>query len=187
MANDDGAARLPSGAREFAEGAGGFEHRRGAAAGIGRAVNPGVMMIAEHDPFVIGGAAELGDHVVDWPLLVIHDELHVNFGVAGAEVIGEREAALPIGGNGFSGEIAEDYGGILRVDRHGGDAREAGGVGGRETLCVRRGGNAGRERIAGIDLGVDDGAALDAADRAPGAVGERVALRGAVVLGDRSK
>ena len=53
---------------------------------------------------------------------------------------------------------------------------------GVRRLASGSGGNAGRERVAGIELRVDDGAALDAAHRAPGAVGECVALRGAVVF-----
>ena len=50
---------------QFAERARGFQHRRGAAAGIHRAINPRIVMIAEHDPFAVVRAVQLRDHVVD--------------------------------------------------------------------------------------------------------------------------
>ena len=183
FADDDRAARLPASTSKFAERASRFEHRGCAAAGIGGAENPRVVMIAEHHPFVVGCAAQFGDHVVDRPLLIVHHELHVNFGVARAEVIRERQTALPVRGNGCAAEIAENHSGILCVDRHGGNVRKIRGVGGREALGGCRGGDAGRERIAGINLRVNNRAALDAAHRTPRTVRECVALRVAVVLG----
>ncbi len=50
-----------------------------------------------------------------------------------------------------------------------------------ETLCVFRGADSGRERIAGIERHIHHAAALYAVAWAPGAVGENVALSVAVV------
>src|SRR5579875_2589464 len=78
--------------------------------------------------------------------------------------------------------MLEDDGSILRADGQRGNMREAGGIGGRNALGARQGWDFGGERVARIDLRIENRAALNSAERTPGTVGERVAGGEAVLL-----
>ena len=109
------------------------------------------------------------NHVVKRALGVIHHQLHVDLRVARAtHVVRERKAALPTGRDVLAPKAFEDDGGILRVDRHRRNVRQVrSGVGGSEALGIRHRGHSGRQRIARVDLRVEDRAALNAAHRPP--------------------
>ena len=140
-------------------------------------------MITQDDPFAVIGAAQFRDDVVERALLIIHHQLHVRDGCAGPDVIGKRQAALPLARDVRAAEIREDCGSVLRIDGHSWNVRKIRGVGGREALGIGSCGHSRRERVAGINLCVFHGAALDAGHGAPGAVGEHVARNVAVVFG----
>ncbi len=93
-ADDEGAAGAHAVFREFAEGAREFHHAGGAAAGIDAAEDPGVAVIAEHDPFVgqFGAADAAFDHVVGLDA-VVHLDFQMDFHAVAAEVILDGQAA----------------------------------------------------------------------------------------------
>ena len=94
-ADDEGAARAHAFFRELAEGAREFHHACGAAGGIDAAEDPGVAVIAEHDPFVghFGAADAAFDHVVGLDA-VVHFDLQMDFHAVAAEVILESAGRL---------------------------------------------------------------------------------------------
>ena len=66
-ADDDGACGLPALLEEVAEAVDGFEHGGGAGAGVDRAVDPGVAVVAGDDPVVFLGGVGAGDGADDVP------------------------------------------------------------------------------------------------------------------------
>src|SRR5438067_10106830 len=75
---DDGAPRTPAASGQLADGARFFEHGHLTADRIRRAVHPGVVMIAAHDPLIGAIAArQAGDDVACRHELPIECELHV--------------------------------------------------------------------------------------------------------------
>ncbi len=168
----------------------GFEHGGGAGVGVDGAVDPGVAMVAGDDPGVLVfgvGAVDGADHVPDGAELVVLLEVHVDLDRAGAaEMVGERQAALPLMRDVGAVEGFEDGRGVLvaeRVDRDGrlvhfgrvGDALGVGEVG--------RGGYAGGFGVAGVERKKLDRPALDGGVGAHGAAGVLVAADVAVVGG----
>ena len=168
----------------------GLEHGGGAAVGVGRAVDPGVAMVAGDDP--VSGS----DRCRDLPMTSQMVRRRVSCSrrmwtvtVPGAaEVIGEGEPSLPVVRRlldrraragwvrrrrrraGLTGMLGRSYCSL--------SLRDALGVG-----QVGRGGDAGRGGIAGIDGQELHGAALHGGVGAVGALGIHVALEVAVVGG----
>ncbi len=96
-AEDERALRLPSRLQQFADAVYRFEHRRGAAVGIDRAIDPGVAMIAGDHPFVGQfAAAHAADHVPQRAELIVLLEMHLHLRRPGTDVIGEGQRALPL-------------------------------------------------------------------------------------------
>ena len=169
-----------------------FEHGGGAAVGVYGAVDPGVAMIAGDDPVVFlvrVGAVDGADDVPDGANFVVLHEVHVDFyGAGAAEVIGEREAALPFARSCGAVEGGEDRRGVLIGERVGGDGGlvELGGVGDAGGVGeVGGGGDAGSLRVAGVEREELHAAALDGGGGAIGAARVHVAAGVAVVGGVR--
>ena len=114
--------------------------------------------------------------------MIIHLELHAHGRIAGPNVISERQSALPALGDVWAAKILKYRSGILSVDRECGDAREIGSIGWGNSRGIKRSGNTRREWIAGINLRIEDRAALNAAHRTPGAAREWIAGHVAVIL-----
>ena len=76
---DDGAPRTPATSGQLADGARFLEHGDLPADGVRSAVDPGVVMIAAHDPLIGAIAArQTGDDVARRHELPIERELHVH-------------------------------------------------------------------------------------------------------------
>src|SRR4029077_5834753 len=85
---------------QFAQGAGEFHHAGGAAGGIDAAEDPGVAVIAHHDPF-IGQvrAADTAFYDVIRLDAVVHFDFETGLHPAAAEVVVERQTPLPVFGS----------------------------------------------------------------------------------------
>ena len=176
-ADNDGAPRTYSLFRQLSQGAGQFHHRCGAAAGVDAAEDPGVAVIAEHDPFVgqLRAANAAFDHVVGLSGIV-HLDLHVHAHALAAEVILDGQPALPVVGGDRAVHISEQGLGVVPGKRQRHDLRNRNCFLDGNALGAGNGGPSGGERIAGHHEVVSDGAALNVILGAPGAVGSDFAL-----------
>ena len=101
---DDGALRLPALLEQFAERARFFEHGDHAGDRIFGAIHPGVVVIAADDPLVgKRRARNFRDHVVDGLDVPVGFHFQVNLRGAGADAIGDAEAAAPAVGSDAAG------------------------------------------------------------------------------------
>src|SRR5437667_6258775 len=116
--------RTPTGFRELADRFRFLEHGYLTAQRIARAVDPGIVMIAAHDP-LIGAIAsrQTRDDVARRNHLPIKFELHVNAPGTGTEVIGDRKSATPVGGRDRTAEMAQPRPGIAVRNRGQRDVR----------------------------------------------------------------
>ncbi len=115
---DDGPLRLPPLLDGRPERPAHLQGRRRAAPGVDRAVDPGVAVVADHDPAVgLDLPLELGDHVPDRPDLVVHLDRHADLHRPRADVVRDRQAPLPAGGDVGPAHRFEDRPGRLVADR----------------------------------------------------------------------
>src|ERR1039458_10191972 len=187
-AEDDGAARPPALVNESTEATNGFKHGGGTAGRINCAIDPRIAVIAEDDRCAgILRALDFPDDIPDDAALVVLLGDEVDFYAAGAEVIAERQCALPGLRNPRPCEGLENGCGIVEAERNRDDARldaiGTGDIGGASRVRqIERGSDAGSFGIAGIPENVIHRAALDASVGTPGTDGIGVALVKAVVL-----
>ena len=164
---DDGALRASSRswrARPAARASAQLGHH--AAERVGGAVDPGVVMVAADHPLVGPlGAGDAGDHVVDRLQVPVERQLEVDLRRAGAEVVGDRQAAAPVLGRHRAGHRLEQRQGVAVGDRQHGDLGQRRRVLEVEPLGVLGGADARGERIARVGRHVGHRAALDAAGR----------------------
>ena len=108
----------------LAESAGEFHHRGGAAGGIDAAEDPGVAVIAHHDPFVgqLCAADAAFDDVVGLGA-VVHLDLEMDFHALAAEVILNRQSALPVLRSERAVQIFEQRLGVVPGERQRHDLR----------------------------------------------------------------
>ncbi len=173
---DDGAFGPPAGLEQTAQRAGLIQQRHLSRSRIAGAGHPAVMVIAAHHPLVgILRALNGGDHVIDRLQVPVRLHRQMHRLRAGADAIGDGQRAAPAPGRDRSIHRRQKH---LRVgignrqrrnfeDRWGGFTRQA--------LGVLGGGDARRERIAGIKHHVHRGAALDALRRTHRPLGVDVA------------
>src|SRR5579864_9706375 len=87
----------------------GFEHCRGAALGIDRTVDPSIAVIArEHHRVRPGAAANRADHVPNGSKLKILLQMQLHPYRSRPHVIVEWQAAFPVAGYGWAGEMLQD-------------------------------------------------------------------------------
>ena len=123
-ANDNRAPRTRSLPRQLSECAGQFHHGCGAAAGVNAAEDPGVAVIAEHDPLVgqLRAANAALDHVVRLSR-IIHLDLHMHAYALAAKVIFDRQSALPVRWSQWTVHIREQWFGVVPGERQRHDLR----------------------------------------------------------------
>ena len=169
---------------------GGFEHGRGAAVGVDRAVDPSVAVVAGDDPSVMRfgvGAFNGADDVPDGAQLVVLLEMHVHLHrIRAAEMVGEGQAALPVMRHVRAGHGFKNGGCIFVAERVDRDRRlvHFGRVG--DALGVRQIGRRSDARgfgIARVKRHELYGAALHGGVRTHGTARVLVAARVAVVGG----
>ena len=114
----------------------------------------------------------------------VHVDFYVNFHRAG-ESIRDRQSALPILWRLGPVHILEKRLGIPPRKRQRGNLRKRARFFRRDVFCTGDGSPTRGRGIAGHDVIVSDGAALDMAFRAPRAVGKNLAARGTVFGGIR--
>ena len=101
---------------------------------------------------------------------------------SGAEAIGDRQAAAPVGGDGRAGQRREQRLGVPVRDRHHRNLGQRRRIFDRKACGAGSRPDAGRQRIARIDRHVHHAAALRAVGRAHRALRKHVADAVAVVL-----
>ncbi len=156
VTNHNGSPRLPTGSHKLTKSTPSFQHGRSAASRVGRAENPRIMVIAENHPFVVVGAMQLGDHVINRAFRVIHRNLHVQLRAPGPHVIGKRKPSLPAPRYMPARKILQNERRIPGADRHRGNMRQ------RRRVCrqnmARRGirSNTRSQRIARMKLRIEN-------------------------------
>ncbi len=111
----------------------------------------------------------------------VHVDLDVQLCRAGADVVGDGERALPVRRCDRSAEVFEDRLRIAPGHRHGRNPRHRTRLVHWNSLRPVKRRPARRQRVAGDDEVVGDGAALDVTRRAPRTLREDVALAVAVI------
>ena len=101
-----------------------FEHGRGAATRIHRAVDPRIAVVAHHHPLArIFRTLDLADYIPDDPALVILLRNQVNLHAAGAEMIAEGKRTLPALRHARPLQSLQNGCGIVVADGDGDDLR----------------------------------------------------------------
>ncbi len=122
---DDRAPGLPAVFHGCTQRVAHLERGCGSAAGIDRAVDPGVAMVADHDPAIgLDCAGEGRDDVPDLSDVVFHRDGHRDLGGSRADVIGQRQTSLPAGGDVGTGENFQNLVGRFVAERERGNCRE---------------------------------------------------------------
>ena len=163
----DRAPRPPSLLEERTVRARLLEQRDRARHGILGAVDPGVVVIAPHDPFVgPGGAGDPGDHVVRRDDPPVEAELEMDSRRAGSDVIGDRQSPGPPGRRGPAADRGEQRLRIGPGERLNWNRRERRRLGSVEPLRVLRRADPGGQRVADEERHVHHAPALHALPRA---------------------
>ena len=169
---------------QFTHGASFFEDSVEPGDRIFGAVDPRVVVIAAHHPFIgRSGTGNFCDDVVDGLDVPIRFHFEVHFRRAGADAVSHAESAAPIGGSDASGERGEKRLRVAVRNREHGNFCDRRRFFDLEALRVFRCADAGSERIAGVERHVGDAAALDSVFRTPRALRKCFALREAVFVG----
>ncbi len=126
-----------------------------------RAVHPGVVVIAAHDPLIRRfGPLDRGDHVVDRLGIPVELRPEVHPRRSGSDVVGERQRPAPLPWRHRAAERSQQRLRIGVGDRQHGDPGERGSVGERQARRAGSGPRAGRQRIARVGGHVGHAAAL---------------------------
>src|SRR6202041_672822 len=170
---DDGPTRTCSSFCQLSQGSGQFHHGCGSAARVDAAEDPGIAVIAKHDPFIgqLRAANATLDHIVGLSG-VVHLDLDVNAHSLAAEVVLDRKSALPVIWSDWAVHMGEQRFGVVpgKWQRH--DLWDRHCLLDRNSFGARHRGPSRSERIAGHHEIVCDGAALDVILRTPGAFGD---------------
>ena len=179
---NDCALRAPATPGELSDRFRFFEHGYLTADGIGRAIHPRVIVIAADDPLLGAiGARQSRDDVAARHHVPVEFEIHVHARRSGAEVIGDRKRAAPIGRSDRTSEVAQQRKRVAVRNRQHRDLRDHVDIFSVEALRIRGRAHAGRERIAGMDRHIHHRSALRAVFVAVGAFRIDVSLVVAVV------
>ena len=180
----DRALGPPAGLQQLAQAAAHFHQRHRAADRIVGAVDPRVVMVAEHHPLVgPRGAGDAHDHVVERPRLPVEREFQPHLRRTRAQAIGHRQRPAPGFGRHGSFHGLEERQRVTPGNRHDRDLQDRLRLSRRQLAAAGYGAPARRERVAGVHGHVHHAAALHAELGAVGPIGIHLALEEPVVLG----
>src|SRR6266851_3033539 len=129
----------------------GFQQCSRTAAGIDRAIHPGVAMAASHDPIVWQlTSSDSANHIPDGPVLVILLEVNLDANRPRTEVVCERPSALPFLRRSRTFQRLQDGTRVLVRKRRHWNGGELLGLAWRYTLAVWQRGCRGNSRRSGV-------------------------------------
>src|SRR5260221_4785085 len=106
-----------------------LQHRRSAAAGINRPIDPRVAMVpSNYQSLGPGITARCADYVPDGAKLIILFQMQLHPDRAGAKVISKRQPAFPFARRFRSAKMLKNWPGIGGGDRRGGHLRRCGWI-----------------------------------------------------------
>ena len=179
---EDRAPRLPAAAEGGGQAARRLQERGGPRVRVDGAVGPGIAVVAEDDqPVGLGRSRDGRDHVVQRSDGVVHLDRHLDLGRAGSEVIGERQAALPLVRHPLARQRLEDLRRLAIRQGQRWDLRDAGHLLAADALRTLGGGVTGRRRVSRTGRQELHRSPLDGRRRSHRAVRVDVSLHIAVV------
>src|SRR5581483_9210173 len=153
-----------------------FHHRRCSAAWVNPSKDPGVTMVAQHDPLILQlGATYAGFDDIIGLDGIVHLDFQMNSNIS-AEPVAKRQSALPTLGSDGTIHVFKERLRILPGERQSHDLGQRNCLFDWNALRAWNRGPAWGQRVAWNHEVISDGAALNVALRSPRSLGEDFAL-----------